>query len=99
MPMPHDPPPPPELAGSVLPVPFRRYVRLESCDPATHRARFYVLRWQHTLFGEVALVGNWGRIGTTGKVRTLASGATATAILDQVWRRRLQHRSALISWE
>lgn len=85
--------------AAVTPVPFRRYARLESHDPARHRARFYVLRWQPTLFGEVALVGRWGRIGTAGKVRTLASGTMASVVLEQIWRRRLQHRYTLIRWE
>jgi predicted DNA-binding WGR domain protein len=44
-------------------------VALESVCPAENRFRFYVLSIDETLFGDVALVREWGRIGTNGRRR------------------------------
>ncbi|KQT69091.1 polymerase [Aureimonas sp. Leaf460] len=51
-------------------------------------ARFYLLALQPTLFGDVSLVRNWGRIGTKGqaKVETFADGAEAKAALGRIER-------------
>lgn len=38
-------------------------------DPARNIARFYRLSLEPTLFGDVALVREWGRIGTQGRRR------------------------------
>jgi predicted DNA-binding WGR domain protein len=48
-------------------------------DPAQNMARFYDMGLQPTLFGEVALLRHWGRIGTLGqgKMQTFADEATA----------------------
>jgi len=35
-------------------------------DPAKNAYRFYTLSLEPTLFGDVALVRRWGRIGTRG---------------------------------
>jgi predicted DNA-binding WGR domain protein len=51
-------------AGGVPFVPFARFV---SVDPTKRRFRFYELRWQPTLWGGVALVRAWGRLGTPGR--------------------------------
>lgn len=51
---------------------------LTSIDPSRNRARFYVLSIQPTLFGEHALMRQWGRIGTHGRCR-LDLHATAEA--------------------
>jgi len=51
---------------------------LTSIDPSRNRARFYVLSIQPTLFGEHALMRQWGRIGTLGRCR-LDLHATAEA--------------------
>jgi predicted DNA-binding WGR domain protein len=54
-------------------------------------ARYYILSLERTLFGEVAVVRHWGRIGTRGR---LASSLHATlaeaevALLRQIARRR-----------
>jgi len=45
--------------------PYHLYV--ERIEPEKNMARFYALVVQPTLFGEVALVRNWGRIGTRGQ--------------------------------
>jgi predicted DNA-binding WGR domain protein len=45
--------------------PYHLYV--ERIEPEKNMARFYALAVQPTLFGEVALVRCWGRIGTHGQ--------------------------------
>jgi len=52
---------------AVTVVPFAHAVRFVSVDPAKHRARFYELRLLPTLWGGVALVRAWGRLGTPGR--------------------------------
>lgn len=68
-------------------------VHLQRIDPNCNMARFYALSVQPTLFGEVSLIRNWGRIGTSGqtKVETFVAKAdmdTALARLERVKRRR-----------
>ena len=43
---------------------------LTRSDPSRNMARFYALSLEPTLFGEVSLVRNWGRIGARGQMRT-----------------------------
>nr|WP_316650714.1 WGR domain-containing protein [uncultured Gellertiella sp.] len=43
------------------------HLYLERRDPALNMARFYRLCLQPTLFGEVVLLREWGRIGTGGQ--------------------------------
>jgi predicted DNA-binding WGR domain protein len=42
---------------------------LERCEPSRNMARFYVLAIEPTLFGDMALVREWGRIGSSGRRR------------------------------
>ncbi|MFT4118301.1 WGR domain-containing protein [Bradyrhizobium sp.] len=42
-------------------------VHLRRVDAARNMRRFYRLSLQPTLFGGVAVVRNWGRIGTNGQ--------------------------------
>ena len=42
---------------------------LERREPAANMACFYVLSLEDTLFGDTALVREWGRLGTTGRRR------------------------------
>ncbi len=42
---------------------------LRRIDPERNMARFYLLAIQPTLFGDVSLIRNWGRIGTSGQVK------------------------------
>ncbi|TIU14242.1 MAG: WGR domain-containing protein, partial [Mesorhizobium sp.] len=44
-------------------------VHLQRIDPNCNMARFYALSVQPTLFGEVSLIRNWGRIGTSGQTK------------------------------
>ncbi len=59
---------------------------LERREPAANMARFYVLSLEETLFGDIALVREWGRLGTRGRRR-----------LD-LYQARAQAREALESW-
>lgn len=42
------------------------YLRLEKIDPHRNQWRWYILSVQPTLFGEWALIREWGRIGNDG---------------------------------
>jgi predicted DNA-binding WGR domain protein len=84
----------------VLPA-FTRFLRLESVDPTTNRARFYLLQWQPTLDGRLALLRIWGRLGTLGQVRTLlwADDAQALTHIERVLHQRLLHGYELVAWQ
>jgi predicted DNA-binding WGR domain protein len=56
--MTQSPPPEPDLQA------YRRI------DPACNMSRFYVLSLEPTLFGEIAVVRHWGRIGTLGRQKS-----------------------------
>jgi len=45
-------------------------ITLTRIDQAQNMARFYALDIQPTLFGEIALVREWGRIGSAGRVQS-----------------------------
>ena len=66
---------------------------LERRDPSCDMARFYVLAIEPTLFGDVALVREWGRIGALGRRRLdlHADIATAAEALD-AWLARKSRR-------
>lgn len=42
---------------------------LRRVDSARNMARFYLLSVQPTLFGNVSLIRNWGRIGSRGQTK------------------------------
>lgn len=62
-------------------------------DPALNMRRFYNLSIQPTLFGDVSLVRNWGRIGAKGQlmIQTFDESAKAGRALIQLegvkWKR------------
>ena len=58
--------------------PYHLYV--ERIEPEKNMARFYALVVQPTLFGDVALVRNWGRIGTWGQEKVQIFGHEAEAV-------------------
>jgi len=63
-------------------------IRLTRHDPDRNMARFYALTLEPTLFGEVALLRTWGRIGTRGQVmiKTFAEANAAGATRDKLER-------------
>jgi predicted DNA-binding WGR domain protein len=54
-------------------------VTLERIDPAQNMSRFYKIDVQPTLFGEWALIREWGRIGRGGTVRSTSFPTAAEA--------------------
>ena len=68
-------------------------VAMESICPAENRFRFYVLSLDETLFGDVALVREWGRIGTNGRRRLdlFDDRVRAFSTLEE-WLERKQRR-------
>ena len=76
-----------------MPKPEPEPLHLRRIDAARNMRRFYALSAQPTLFGEMSLFRNWGRIGTSGKtmVRTFdgrAEAIEAFARLERAKRRR-----------
>jgi predicted DNA-binding WGR domain protein len=70
-----------------------QYLVLDRRDPDVNMARFYVLAIKASLFGDAALIREWGRIGTTGqrKIELHESKDTALEALE-MWLRRKQRR-------
>ena len=54
-------------------------------DPELNMARFYRLWLEPTLFGEVCLARNWGRINTRGqvKIETFIQASDAATALEK----------------
>ncbi|MEY9186482.1 WGR domain-containing protein [Bradyrhizobium ottawaense] len=64
------------------------YLVLQRCDPACNMARFYVLTIEPTLFGDTALVREWGRLGQRGRRRMdLFAGRVQAVEALETWRR------------
>ena len=59
-------------------------------DPDLNMARFYAIALQPTLFGEVSIIRNWGRIGTKGQMmlETFPSQFAAERQASQIERRK-----------
>jgi predicted DNA-binding WGR domain protein len=70
-----------------------QYLVLDRRDPDVNMARFYVLAIEASLFGDVALIREWGRIGTTGqrKIELYETEGSAMEAL-KIWLRRKQRR-------
>lgn len=66
---------------------------LERRDARVNMARFYVLAIEPTLFGDAALVREWGRVGSRGRRRLdlHAHRASAEEALE-VWLARKSRR-------
>ena len=63
-----------------------KIIVLERVDPKANVFRFYVLSIEPTLFHEVSLVREWGRIGRAGRRRIDLYGSAATAKVDlETW--------------
>lgn len=65
---------------------------LTRIDPSLNMARFYAMAQQPTLFGEVVLQRQWGRIGTVGQSRmqTFADDVTAAAAQSRLLQAKLR---------
>lgn len=80
---------------------FQQYVRFERLDYAQNCQRFYALSWQPLLWGGIALVRSWGRLGSQGNQRlegTYPDRQSAQLLAERLIRRRLQRRYALVDW-
>jgi len=64
----------------------REPLYLRRVDESRNMRRFYRLCLQPTLFGEVMLVRNWGRIGTNGRVKfaTFEAAEDAEEMRDRI---------------
>lgn len=73
--------------------PEAKPVHLIHVNPELNMARFYGIDIQPTLFGEVSVLRNWGRIGTKGRDMMVTyedstQAANALLKLDKQKRRR-----------
>jgi predicted DNA-binding WGR domain protein len=69
------------------------YVVLERRDPTRNMARFYVLSLEPSLFGDTALVRQWGRLGQSGRQRIDLFRQRALAVETlETWFARKQRR-------
>ena len=66
----------------------REPLYLRRVDDSRNMWRFYKLCLQPTLFGEVMLVRNWGRVGTNGQVKfeTFEAAEDAEKALNRIER-------------
>jgi predicted DNA-binding WGR domain protein len=67
-------------------------IKLTRSDPARNMHRFYALQLTATLFGEWALVAEWGRIGSAGRVQERVFPALELAEAALARRRRAKMR-------
>lgn len=74
-------------------------VDLHRVDPSRNMARFYAAQVQPTLFGEWALVREWGRIGQAGTVKATPYPTLAEAE-EALTRLRCQkvRRGYMVNW-
>ncbi|QEL27433.1 WGR domain-containing protein (plasmid) [Bosea sp. F3-2] len=65
---------------------------LDRSDPAQNMARFYVLAIEPTLFGDTALVREWGRRGQRGRKRLdlYANAELAKEALDDWLQKKVR---------
>ncbi len=70
---------------------MRGSMHLRRIDPDRNMARFYAMSIQPTLFGDWALLREWGRIGSAGRVvstRYAAEHQAAAALAAQLKAKR-----------
>ena len=65
---------------------------LERVDPARNMLRFYAIRIAPTLFGEWAVVREWGRIGSPGRERQSWFASAGEAVAAGLQARREKER-------
>lgn len=73
-------------------LPLQRTYHFRRIDAERNMARFYILSLEPTLFGDVAVLRHWGRIGTRGRqaLSVHASLAEAEATIARQVLRRYQ---------
>lgn len=71
---------------------IRFHLYLERLDPGRNMQRFYALSLEPTLFGDLAVVRRWGRIGTLGRSRLALcrTEAEAVALFLDMARRKIR---------
>lgn len=67
-------------------------VLMHRVDPVRNMARFYAMSIAPTLFGEVSLVRNWGRIGKRGQIRLETLGTAREARMAMANLHRIKGR-------
>ena len=68
-------------------------VTLERVNPRRNAYQYYVLSIELTLFEEVSLVREWGRVGQRGRpIAELCPDAAAARIEMEAWLRRKRRR-------
>lgn len=65
---------------------------LRRVDPARNMARYYTLSVEPTLFGDAALVRQWGRIGTRGQFKINLFDNTKSAEAALLRLRKIKER-------
>ncbi|TYR33571.1 WGR domain-containing protein [Mesorhizobium microcysteis] len=79
-------------------MPTLAVTHLHRIDAARNMARFYRLSATPSLFGDICLVQEWGRIGWPGRIRidlfAEADDATAARIVLEKAKRRRGYRDA-----
>jgi len=68
-------------------------IHLHRIDPARNMARYYRLSSAPSLFGDICVVREWGRIGRPGRIRIdlyerVEEAAAAQHVLERAKRRR-----------
>jgi predicted DNA-binding WGR domain protein len=76
-----------------------QYLVLDRRNPDVNMARFYVLAIEPSLFGDVSLVREWGRVGTAGrrKVELYEDEGRALEALED-WLLRKQKRGYTLAF-
>ena len=74
-----------------------QYLVLDQCDPTCIMARYYVLSIEPSLFGDAALIREWGRLGRPGqrRVELYENRLCAIEALEN-WLQRKRRRGYLL---
>lgn len=80
------------MSTETTPDDARSVIYLERIDRSRRMARYYRLSISETLFGDLAVVREWGRIGRSGQSREewCTSMPDAVALLEAHRRHRLK---------
>lgn len=74
-----------------------QYLVLYRRDPDRNMARYYVLSIEPSLFGNLAFIREWGRIGQSGQKRVEFHDNRIQAMEAlETWLKRKQHRGYLL---